>query len=90
MSSKGASSTQYKTLPYLLTAVLEITHERLLDTIELGKLNTDGFARPLQVLRALREVLAAFDASGRDCKGSLRKKRVREWRSCEQRGIASK
>ena len=33
---------------------------------------------------------AAFDASGRDCKGSLRKKRVRGWRSCEQRGIASK
>ena len=71
MSSKGASSTQYKTLPYLLTAVLEITHERLLDTIELGKLNTDGFARPLQVLRALREVLPSLNACRRHSESAL-------------------
>lgn len=47
--------------PDLLATVLEIAHERLLHAVELGKLHADGLAGALEVLRALRKVLAALD-----------------------------
>lgn len=32
---------------YFLTAVLQVSHQRLLDSIELGELYIDSLARPL-------------------------------------------
>ena len=62
---------QPKIAYYLLAPVLEVAHERLLHTIELGKLHADRLPSALQVLRALREVLAALDARRRDGEGAL-------------------
>ena len=47
---------------HLLAAVLQVPHERFLDSIEFGKLHANGLAGPLKVLRALRKVLASLDA----------------------------
>lgn len=58
-------------LPHLLTAVLQISHEVLLDSIELGELYADGFSSAFKILCALREVLAAFNSSRGDSKRSL-------------------
>lgn len=58
-------------MAYLLAAILQIAHERLLDAIKLGQLHANCLTCPLQVLRALGEVLTSLDASGRDGKGSL-------------------
>jgi hypothetical protein len=48
---------------HLLTAVLEISHEVLLDTVKFGKLHTDGFTSSLKVLSALSQVLTSLDSS---------------------------
>ena len=61
--------------PNLFAAVLQIPHKRFLDTVELGKLHVDSLARPLEVLRALGEVLATLNSSGCHSKCALEAKR---------------
>ncbi len=58
-------------LPYLFTTVLQVTHKRLLDTVKFRKLDIDGLACPLQVLRTFGEILAALDTSRRYSEGTL-------------------
>lgn len=53
-------------LPHLLTAVLKIAHQRLLDAVELGELNVDCLARSLEVAGALGQVFATLDPSRSD------------------------
>lgn len=56
---------------YLLTSVLQVAHKRLLDAIELGKLDADCLAGALQVLSALRQILPAFNPGRRHSEGAL-------------------
>jgi len=57
--------------PYLLTAVLQITHERFLDAVEFSKLDIDRFPCALQILCALGKVLTSFNTGRRDGKCTL-------------------
>jgi hypothetical protein len=60
-----------KTATDLLTAVLQVFHQRLLHPIKLRKLHVDSFPSPLQVLRTLGKIPPALDTSRCDRKGSL-------------------
>ena len=77
---------QPKIAYYLLAPVLEVAHERLLHTIELGKLDADCLARALQILRALSEVLAAFDACRRHCESALSAESIRQQNAGDEWG----
>jgi hypothetical protein len=58
-------------LPYLLTAVLKVSHKRLLDTVKLCKLDIDGLSSALQILSTLCKVLATLNTCRGDGKRSL-------------------
>lgn len=71
----------------LLATVLEITHERLLHTIELRELNVDSLASSLKILSTLGEVLPALDAGRGDRERAL--KSLGERQACDKK-IAEK
>lgn len=58
---------------HLLATVLQIPHQGLLHSVELGQLHIDCLPRPLEVLRAFSEVLAALDTGRRDGERTLLK-----------------
>ena len=58
---------------HLLAAVLQITHEGLLDAIKLGQLNANRVARPLEILGGLGQVLAALNTRGGSSERALGK-----------------
>ena len=56
---------------YLLTTVLQIPHQGLLDAVEFCKLYVDGFTCPFEILGTFRQVLATLDTGRSDRKGTL-------------------
>lgn len=56
---------------HLLTAILQVSHEVLLNPVELGKLYADGLPSTFEILRALREVLTTLDSCRGDSERSL-------------------
>jgi hypothetical protein len=56
----------------LLAAVLKIADKSFLETLKFCDLQGQTFARALQVLRALGQVLAPFNSGGRCSKGTLK------------------
>lgn len=67
----------------LLATVLEITHERLLHTIELRELNVDSLASSLEILSTLGEVLPALDAGRGDRERTLKNSGERQ--ACDKK-----
>lgn len=64
---------QHDELFHLFTAVRQIPHERLLDTLKFCKLNIDRLAGALQVLGAFGQALATLDACRRHGESTLRR-----------------
>ena len=60
---------------HLLAPVLKITHKRLLDSIELGKLHVDGLPRALKILSTLSEILASLNSGGGNSECPLQRRR---------------
>jgi hypothetical protein len=61
----------YLELDNLFTAILQIAHEGFLNPVEFCKLDIDGFACPLKVLGALRQIPPTFDTGGCHSEGAL-------------------
>ena len=56
---------------YLFASVLQIPHKRLLDTIELRKLNVNSLSGALKILCTFCKILSTFDTSRGNSEGTL-------------------
>lgn len=62
-SSDPDPVSEHSEVTDLLTPVLQVSHQGLLHAVHFGKLYVDGFAGPLQIGSALRQILSSFDTS---------------------------